>query len=215
MKKYLLIILVITQYNSCDKDKPNPNPDPPAVKYCLNAKLDALIQDLKDKTVPDTNFYVKGVFNGVPRTANFICLEDYSFFRNGERQTLNFKLHFHIYKCDSFFMSSYRLLDRYEALNMVNDTFFYNKQIDHSPRILLADDLVKLKNNTFDVDYDYFGLLGEYIMKNNYVTVTKISNDSIVEGNFQFELNNQSLSRKMIVKDGKFRVKVRPNSCNY
>ena len=59
MKKYLVIILVITLYNSCDKDKPNPNPDPPAVKYCLNAKLDALIQDLKDKLCVTPTFMSK------------------------------------------------------------------------------------------------------------------------------------------------------------
>lgn len=110
-------------------------------------------------------------------------------------------------------MTSYRLLDKFEAINMVYDTFFYRDQINEAPRIILADNLEKLKNNKLSVDFENFGLWLGNRSKNNFIVINKITTDSIIEGNFEFELDNESFTRKMIVKDGKFRVKASPNSC--
>lgn len=212
MKTYVFLLLLISHFYSCIQD--TSVLVTPEQKYCIHPTLDTLIKSWSNKISSDTSFYVKGIFNGTSRSTHLICLEDHSIFINSQRKTLNFKLQFHMYQCDSFFMSSYRLLDKFETINMINDTFFYINQIDESPRIVLADNVEKLKNIKNSIEYEHFGLWGDFKSRNNYVVINKITNDSIVEGSFEFELNNEGLSRKMIVKDGKFRAKARLNSCS-
>lgn len=63
----MILFFALSFYYSCNKDKPELFEE----KFCLHPFLDAQIKRLNDKLPRDTNFYIKGVFNGVSRTTNY------------------------------------------------------------------------------------------------------------------------------------------------
>lgn len=210
MKKYLLIILVITIYYSCDKDKP----DPPEEKYCLHPFFDAKIKRLERKAPNDTNYYIKGFFNGVPRITNYYCLEYYSLVENGVKYD-KFLSHFVVHVCDSFYMGFSFLRPSY-PYQLIEDKIKYHYNGNHGVTLFFIDNFKNYEdpnNNFYKETYFPYFAPGELTSIHNFVTVEKISKDSIIEGSFEMDLVNAEKSR-MIVKDGKFRIKAKPNSCS-
>ena len=214
MKKYIFLFFVLSLYYGCDKDKPSADPVPPEEKSCLTPFFDTKIKRLKEKVPIDTNYYVKGVFNGVPRTTNYYCLEDHSFDKNNIRNH-KFLSQFIVHVCDSFYMG-FTFLRLSYPYDLIQDKVRFSYYVDHGVTLFFVDNLQKYSdtnNNFYRESYFPFFPPGEFTSIHNYVIVEKISKDSIIEGSFEMDLVNAE-NNKMIVKDGKFRFKARPNSCS-